>query len=76
MNWNLAICTASQKSCHCEPVTDVTGVAIRFPLTLFGLPALLRGTDSHASGAPRSELMMAMIAGGNHSMIPVRTGSE
>ena len=34
------------------------------------------GGDSHASGAPRSEFAILMIAGGNHTAILVRTGSE
>ncbi len=38
-----------QKNCHCEPVTAVTGVAIRIPLEMFRLLAFLRRTDSHAS---------------------------
>ena len=28
------LCTPCKKLCHCEPVTDVTGVAIRFPVPM------------------------------------------
>ena len=63
------------RCCHCEPVTDVTGVAIRSPEP-FRLLGTVWDADCHASGAPRSESIMEMIAGGNHTMIPVRTGSQ
>ena len=44
MRSNKVFQKSSYSACHCEPVTDVTGVAIRFP------PAFPWG------GAPRSEL--------------------
>lgn len=30
------------KNCHCEPATDVTGVAIRILLEMFSIPTFLR----------------------------------
>ena len=40
--------------CHCEPVTDVTGVAIRFPFAFRLSPALRFMAGRHASGGSLS----------------------
>ena len=40
-----------QKTCHCEPVTDVTGVAIRTPLRRAALAGRGRTSASTAFGA-------------------------
>ena len=49
-----------QLLCHCEPVRTLVWQSVR--------PSLEK-TDSHASGAPRSESTMEMIAGGNHTIV-------
>ena len=40
--------SAQTKNCHCEPVTEVAGVAIRISPEMYRLPTFLRRTDSHA----------------------------
>ncbi len=52
------ICTALLAACHCEPVTDVTGVAIRVPRLK---PPLRKGRWREApEGSPTAPLVPAM----------------
>ena len=45
----------TNENCHCEPVTEVAGVAIRISPEMYRLPTFLRRTDSHATLRDGSE---------------------
>ena len=63
-------------SCHCEPVTDVTGVAIRIPRKQHVFSTLCRRTDSHASVATlaRNDALFNGMPPG--ASVPQQAGEE